>query len=104
MNSRVPEFVVGQQITVTVTFRNRSTGVLVDPTTVTWRVRKPDGDEATYVYGVASQVTKTGTGTYVGTITVDQPGTFTSNWKGTGAVIGADEEHFEGHRSSMNSP
>lgn len=104
MNKNVPEFVIGQEITSTVTFRSRASGALVDPTTVTWRVRKPDGNELTYVYGVAAQVTKTGTGIYVGKITVDQAGLFASNWKGTGAVIAADEDHFRGHESSLNSP
>lgn len=99
-----PEFVIGQEITSTVTFRNRSTGALVDPTTVTWIIRTPAGIETSYVYGVASQVTKTTTGTYVGTIQVLGEGIHTSRWNGTGAAKGSDEEWFRGQKSNLEDP
>ena len=100
----VPEFVIGQQIASTVQFRNATSGSLVDPTTVTWIVRTPGGVETSYVYGTDAEVTKTGTGIYVGTIRVEEFGLYASHWNGTGAVVAADEEHFRGQRSSLDAP
>lgn len=101
---KVPEFVVGQQIAVTATFRNATTGALVDPTTVTWIVGEPDGTETSYVYGTDSEVTKSATGTYVGTIRVEQDGQHTSRWNGTGAAVASDEEWFTGQKSNLDAP
>lgn len=100
----VSEFAIGQQISSTVEFRNVTSGSLVDPTTITWKVRTPAGIETSYVYGVASEVTKTGTGIYVGTIRVQEFGLYASRWNGTGAVVASDEEHFRGARSSLDAP
>lgn len=100
----MPEFVIGQEITSTVKFRNKTTGALVDPTTVIWKWRTPSGVETTYTYGVDSEVTKTGTGEYVGTITILEYGTHASKWKGTGAAVGADEEWLKGQKSLLDAP
>lgn len=56
---------VGQQSTATARFYTDATeATLVDPTTVTFLFRTSAGVETSYVYGVATEVTKTATGIY----------------------------------------
>lgn len=104
MNSEVQEFTIGQQITSTVQFRNRTSGALADPTTITWTWRTPSGVETEYVFGTDAEVSQASVGIYVGTIMINEEGLFTSKWRGEGDVIAADEEHVRGARSSLDAP
>jgi hypothetical protein len=82
---------LGQLLTVTATFEN-SSGTKVDPSTVKADVTTPDGEETTYVYGTDAQLTKSTTGVYVLSLTVDQAGPWYGRVYSTGT--GQDAEHF----------
>ena len=71
---------VGDQPTVTGTFRERDTGELADPTAITVRVRKPDGTITPY----------------------DQDGKWTVKFYGTEGVIVAEEISFSVQCSVMD--
>ena len=80
---------VGQIIRTTVTFVDFN-GSAMDPTTVTFKYREPDGTITTAVYPAAG-VTKSGTGVYYGTVTLDAEGSWWTRWEGVGAVVAATE-------------
>jgi hypothetical protein len=68
-------------------------GVATDPTTVTLKIEEPDGTEVSYTYA-AAQITRASAGSYYKDVTVDQAGTHTYRWVGTGAVAAVDEDSF----------
>jgi hypothetical protein len=81
---------LGQALTVTATFEN-SAGTKVDPTTIKADVTTPAGVETTYTYP-AAQWTRTSTGIYVFTLTMDEAGPWYGRVYSTGT--GQDAEHF----------
>jgi len=80
----------GQNVTFTVEFRLPIVLTLVDPTTVTFRIRTPEtGGETVYVF--PATITKTAVGMYTVDYLLDYPGDWYARWEGTGAFIGAKE-------------
>lgn len=75
---------------VTATFKN-STGVLTNPTTVTFYVRTvlPNSTETSYVSGVASQVTNPSVGVFVLSLTITEQAAYLVRPVGTGSVVAA---------------
>lgn len=73
---------VNDDVTESVEFEASS--VDTDPTTVKFRVQKPDGTERTYLYGTDIEVVKTATGKYTITLNPDTPGLYHFRWEGTG--------------------
>jgi hypothetical protein len=66
--------------------------VSVDPTTVSFRVRKPDRSVTTHTYGVGgSGVTKLATGRYYLDVALDDPGTYIVRAECAGTYQGAAE-------------
>lgn len=88
------EYAVGQQIKLSGFFSLASSGAGTDPTTITVKVKTPAGVTTTWVYGVDSQVVKSGTGDYYANWTITESGTHWYEWNGTGAVIAATEKSF----------
>lgn len=87
-------FDYGDQIKVSAnTFKNAS-DVATDPTTVTFKYKKPDGTMTTLVYLTDAAVVRTGAGAYYVLLTLNMKGTWYVRWEGTGAVIAADEDNF----------
>lgn len=84
--------VVGDAVTLTNTFT--VSGTATDPDTVTLEVTDPSGTTDSYTYG-GGQVTKSGTGVYTKTITVDEAGTWLFTWTGTGAAADVADGWFE---------
>lgn len=70
------------------------TGALADPTTVTLKVRDPDGVTDTYTYSGAS-ITRDALGKFSKQVTLDQAGVWAYHWKGTGTVVITDENTVE---------
>lgn len=68
-------------------------GALTDPTTVTLRIREPDGTLTSVTYAGA-QVVKDSTGRYHYNFRPDQAGVHHYRWIGTGAVTAAFEGAF----------
>lgn len=66
-------------------------GTDVDPTTVVFKVRKPDGAKTTYTYGVGATIAKSSVGDYYVNFELADPGTYTFRWQGSGNYQGAVE-------------
>jgi hypothetical protein len=90
------DYVKGQAVRCRGLFTtNDSTGVGVDPPTVSFRYRKPvSGTMATLVYGVSSQVVKIAAGAYYCDLNTDEAGTWEFRWDSAGQSIGAGEGVF----------
>lgn len=76
---------VNDQIRWTVTFATEA-GAATDPQTVTYKATSPAGTTTSYVYGTASEVTKTSTGIYKLLLTLGSAGPWQFAAIGTGAV------------------
>lgn len=80
-------------------------GVPQNPTTSTFRVRAPDNSIASYVFGVAPEVTNPAVGTFVLSLTpaeVPVAGPYHYDFEGTGAVVVTSEGDFQMIASSTN--
>ena len=55
-----------------------------DPTTITFKVKWPDGTTETFVYGTDAEIVKTATGAYYIELSLSQWGRVLVQWKGTG--------------------
>ena len=83
---------MGQRITFTVRIKLASTGALVDPAPVTFKIKRPDtGVVVTYTYPPAGNITRDSEGNYQSAYTCDFPGDWYIRWEGAGAYIGANE-------------
>lgn len=89
---------IGDTVRVTVTFTN-SAGTATDPSAVTLSVKDPKGTKTTYTYGSSSMV-KSATGIYYYDLTATLPGSYKYVWKGTGALVVAEENRFEVRRQA----
>lgn len=75
------------------TFRNAA-GNAADPTTITFKLEKPDGTNITYVYGTNVELVKIGTGHYSVDFPITQWGTHKYKYIGTGTIQQAEEDRF----------
>ena len=82
-------YTVGSQVNVTATFTVVATGATINPTAVTFTVRKPDGTQTTPTPSNLS------TGVYQATLTIDQAGTWRWRATGTGAAVAQQDGLFE---------
>lgn len=86
-------FRIGQLIELAGEIRNLA-GALADPTTVTFRIREPDGTLTAKIHGTDPELEKTATGRY----RIEWPATMNGvHWyrfEGTGAVQAAEEASF----------
>jgi hypothetical protein len=70
-------------------------GALTDPTTVTAKVRKPDGSTQTYVYGTHPELTRSSLGVFVLKLTdTVLVGRWSERFIGTGNAEGVQEGEF----------
>lgn len=56
---------------------------LIDPTTVTFKVRSPGGTVTTKVYGTDAEVVKSSVGVYVYRLNLSEEGTYHYQWVAT---------------------
>lgn len=89
---------VGDKIRLSCTFTSGITPT--DPTTVTCKVKEPDG---TITSGTLAggQVIKDDTGDYHYDHTIDQGGRHWYRWEGTGTVVAAAEADFYARESEF---
>jgi hypothetical protein len=95
---------IGDKPVFTAKFYDTS-DVLTDPSAVSFIWRVPAGTETTYVYGTASEVTKSATGIYVfaaPTITVQ--GRHVARAKGTSGLVAAGEYAVAVRPSLLTTP
>lgn len=79
-------------------------GALADPTTVTLKVRDPNGTETPYVFG-SSAIVKDSVGKYhfdLGPLLT--AGRWFYRWIGAGAIVAAAEGSFAVTKSAFNNP
>jgi hypothetical protein len=74
-------------------------GALVNPTTVTWTVQKPDGTVAE----PAGDEAHPSTGIYHLFVTLDQPGKWLVEAQGDGTVIVAGEKTVKARKSKVDA-
>lgn len=87
----VTSLTVGTRAKATTAFTSLAGGVLTDPTNVRGKVRAPDGQITTYVYGVDVELVREGTGIYSFEFTISTNGRWQARCEGDGAVVAADE-------------
>ena len=91
---------IGDEVYLTAAFTDEN-GDPADPTTVTFRSRKPDGTVTTYVYGIDAQVEYLSLGNYAVTLSVDLAGTWFYRWEGSDDPAAAEENIFTVRRSEF---
>lgn len=92
INTGVTSYNQGDLIRIQATFKDLN-GNLVDPTTVTLKVKVPAGTVSTYSY--PGTVVRSSLGVFYYDLAVSAAGTHHYNWSGTGAYQAADEDSFE---------
>lgn len=88
-----PAYDIGDLRRFEVTFTDIN-DVAADPTTITFKIREPDGTVTTYVYGTNSELVKDATGKYHVDWTVAKAGRHIVRWEGDGSLITAEEAEF----------
>lgn len=81
---------IGDLVELQCTFRNDA-GVATNPSTVSLRVKEPDGTTTTYAQGT---LTNGSAGVWTKNVTPDQSGTWYYRFIGTGAVAQEEEGAF----------
>lgn len=94
---------VNSAITWRATFKDSDENA-TDPTAVYFRTRNPAGTEASYQYGVASEVTKDSTGVYDFTYAYEISGEWHVRAVGTGALAVTQETRFVVPSTAFDSP
>ena len=84
---------VGNKIRLTCSFTNLA-GTATDPTTVTFKIREPDGTITTYIYGTDAEVVKSSTGVFYVEWILAQGGLTLYAFIGTGTVTARYEGSF----------
>lgn len=82
----------GQKVRCSVEFKVDS--VLTDPTTVTFKYKKPSGTITTLVYGTDAAVVKDATGKYHVDVTTDEKNEWNFRFEGTGTCTAVEEAAF----------
>lgn len=82
----------GNLVRLTGEFTDASTGAPVDPTTVTFRLRAPDGATTEYLY--PANVTRVTAGTYSVDWPAVKPGRYTYRFFSTGAGMASRDKVF----------
>lgn len=88
----------GDLVRVKATFTVSS--VLTDPTTVTLKVKDPDGTISTYTY-TGGTITKSSTGVYYKDVSVSNDGAWYYRFEGTGTCQTAAEGMFKVRKSEF---
>jgi hypothetical protein len=83
----------GSDVTCSVIFRN-SSGVITDPTTVTFKVKNPAGTITTYTSGVDVALVHDSTGHYHVDVDANASGTWAYRFSSIGVVKSAAEDTF----------
>lgn len=87
-------FQKNDQLYAVISFTNKLTGALADPTAVTVKVKVPAGTITTYTYGVDSNLTRISVGVYHFLLTLSTTGQYYIRAEGSGTLIGSFELPF----------
>lgn len=81
---------IGDLVRVTSTFTLTADDTAVDPTTVTYTVKDPSGNETEYTYA-GGEVTRSSTGVFYKDVSIDEAGRWWIRVDGAGACVAAAE-------------
>ncbi len=100
---------IGDRPVITATFRTAPEsegGTLVDPTTVTVRVRKPDGTESGYYTSPTSEIVNSSTGVWVFTFPAafDVSGDWFVRFRSTAGLLTAGEQKLVVRPTAFTTP
>lgn len=85
----------GDLVRIKAEFRDPENGdALVDPTSVTFKVKDPAGTTTTYVYGTAAQLVKDSMGKYHVDVNANAQGSWRYRFESTGNYQAAQEGTF----------
>ena len=93
---------VGDGVRISVTFRDPVGGALVDPASVEFRFKTPDGTETTYTY--PADITRTSAGNYHRDVVLAANGAHYYRWASSGTYPSAAEGLFVVSRSHFALP
>ena len=85
---------VGDLIRCQGTFTDTN-GDAVDPTTVTFIVLDPSGNETTHVYGTDAEVVRSAAGVYHVDVSIDEGGQWAYRFSSTGTGQAAGEKRYQ---------
>jgi hypothetical protein len=85
----------GTLVNCRATFTDPVSGSVVDPTTVTFRVKNPSGITTTWTYGPDLELEKESTGHYKAQVNANQQGSWSYRFESTGPYQGAREATFD---------
>lgn len=75
---------------------------LTDPTTLTLKVKEPDGNILTYTFGSGDGViVQESTGKFHADLICTESGTYTYRWQGSGVAAAAEEVQFRVRKSNF---
>lgn len=77
------DYDVGDDVRCSVTFLNED-GDEANPTTVTFRIRDPEGEVTPYVFDTDPEVVNSAPGRFYVIVDATKPGTWTQHWFSTG--------------------
>lgn len=89
-------FDIGDLIRASVVFYSGS--FVVDPTVITYEIRKPDETRSIFVYG-GGDITRVTTGSYYRDVGLNQSGQWWDRWYCSGVIVSAQESYFEVRRT-----
>ena len=90
-------FDIGDLVRLKAAFTDAESGAAIDPDTVAFRVREPDGTLTDYAY--PAEVTKTAVGAYQVDVDADQAGSWRWRVFSTGNGQAAEEDGFTVRKS-----
>lgn len=96
-------FEMGMAVKLVADFKTPKTATppstLIDPTSITLTIQRPDKTLDTRVYGVGA-ITKTAVGKYFATLLLSQDGTYRWRWLATNGsdVVGVKSGSFDSYR------
>lgn len=93
----------GNQVVLSVTFTNATTGALATPTTITCETLDPSETVTQYTNSSTPAITNPSQGVYQLILTPTLPGVWRYRWEGTGAVVASSEAAFEVRPSAFVS-
>jgi len=82
----------GQKVRCSVDFKVAD--VLTNPTTVTFKSKKPSGTVTTLVYGTDADLVRDATGQYHADVVTDEKGEWNFRFEGTGTCTAVEEAAF----------
>lgn len=96
-------FPKGNIVHCTASFRDVTSGSLVDPASVKFKVETPGGVATEYTYGAGGQVQRLAVGEYYSDVDLDAAGVWHFRFSSTGTGQAAEEDSFSVPKTKFRS-